>query len=81
MGWAFVRRRMAGELGPDWQKQVRRPSARRPPPRPASARCIAPPCRMARDVACKLQYPDMPSIVEADLRQLKLAHGRVSPHG
>ena len=25
------------------------------------------------DVACKLQYPDMPSTVEADLRQLKLA--------
>jgi predicted unusual protein kinase regulating ubiquinone biosynthesis (AarF/ABC1/UbiB family) len=26
-----------------------------------------------RDVACKLQYPDMPSVVEADLRQLRLA--------
>ena len=25
------------------------------------------------EVACKLQYPDMPSVVEADLRQLKLA--------
>ena len=25
------------------------------------------------DVACKLQYPDMPSTVEADLRQLRLA--------
>jgi predicted unusual protein kinase regulating ubiquinone biosynthesis (AarF/ABC1/UbiB family) len=25
------------------------------------------------DVACKLQYPDMPATVEADLRQLKLA--------
>ena len=24
-------------------------------------------------MACKLQYPDMPSVVEADLRQLKLA--------
>ena len=40
---------------------------------PSSARCIAPPCRTAREVACKLQYPDMPSAVEADLRQLKLA--------
>ena len=28
---------------------------------------------MAREVACKLQYPDMPSTVEADLRQLRLA--------
>jgi predicted unusual protein kinase regulating ubiquinone biosynthesis (AarF/ABC1/UbiB family) len=26
-----------------------------------------------REVACKLQYPDMPSTVEADLRQLRLA--------
>jgi predicted unusual protein kinase regulating ubiquinone biosynthesis (AarF/ABC1/UbiB family) len=25
------------------------------------------------DVACKLQYPDMPSIVDADLRQLRVA--------
>ena len=25
------------------------------------------------DVACKLQYPDMPSTVDADLKQLKLA--------
>ncbi|QYU68294.1 AarF/ABC1/UbiB kinase family protein [Leptolyngbya sp. 15MV] len=25
-----------------------------------------------REVACKLQYPDMPSVVEADLRQLKI---------
>ncbi len=28
-----------------------------------------------RLVACKLQYPDMPSVVEADLRQLRLAMG------
>ena len=28
-----------------------------------------------RDVACKLQYPDMPSTVDADLRQLRLAMG------
>jgi predicted unusual protein kinase regulating ubiquinone biosynthesis (AarF/ABC1/UbiB family) len=26
-----------------------------------------------REVACKLQYPDMPSVVEADLKQLKIA--------
>ena len=26
-----------------------------------------------REVACKLQYPDMPSVVEADLRQVRLA--------
>jgi predicted unusual protein kinase regulating ubiquinone biosynthesis (AarF/ABC1/UbiB family) len=26
-----------------------------------------------REVACKLQYPDMPSVVEADLRQVRMA--------
>ncbi len=43
-GLDFVRRRMAGELGPDWQSKFSR-SARRPPRRPAWARCTAPPCR------------------------------------
>jgi len=62
MGWAFVRRRMQGELGADWQAaaaslgQVHR--ARLPD---------------GTEVACKLQYPDMASTVDADLRQLKLA--------
>ncbi|MEL6922016.1 MAG: AarF/UbiB family protein, partial [Pseudomonadota bacterium] len=35
-----------------------------------------------RDLACKLQYPDMQSAVEADLNQLKLIfsmHGRMAP--
>ena len=48
-------------------------SARTPRPRPVSGRCIARRCRTAAMVACKLQYPDMASTVEADLRQLKLA--------
>ena len=52
---------------------VRRVSARRRPPRPRSARCIARRLPDGTDVACKLQYPDMPSTVEADLRQLRLA--------
>ena len=73
MGWNFVRRRMASELGPDWQSQVRRVrprSGRGGEPRPGASRAR---CPTARDVACKLQYPDMPSTVEADLRQLRLA--------
>ena len=72
MGWAFVRRRMLGELGPDWQGRFA--SFEREAARAASLgqvhRAIA---RDGTPLACKLQYPDMASAVEADLRQLKLA--------
>jgi predicted unusual protein kinase regulating ubiquinone biosynthesis (AarF/ABC1/UbiB family) len=72
MGWNFVRRRMASELGPDWQSRFASFSQE------ASAAASLGQVHRARlpdgtDVACKLQYPDMPSTVEADLRQLKLA--------
>ena len=46
---------------------------RRAPPR--SARCTGRPRSTAHALACKLQYPDMASAVEADLRQLRLAMG------
>ncbi|HEY0422585.1 MAG TPA: AarF/ABC1/UbiB kinase family protein [Rhodopila sp.] len=72
MGWAFVRRRMASELGPNWQSKFASFSQE------ASAAASLGQVHRARlpdgtDVACKLQYPDMPSTVEADLRQLRLA--------
>jgi predicted unusual protein kinase regulating ubiquinone biosynthesis (AarF/ABC1/UbiB family) len=71
MGWPFVKRRMASELGPDWQKRFR--SFEREAARAASLgqvhRAVAPD---GRALACKLQYPDMQSAVEADLSQLKL---------
>ncbi|MBI1777433.1 MAG: AarF/ABC1/UbiB kinase family protein [Proteobacteria bacterium] len=71
MGWPFVRRRMAGELGLDWQKRFRSFSHEA-----AAAASLGQVHRAiaadGRDVACKLQYPDMNSIVEADLGQLKL---------
>src|ERR1700710_1121416 len=72
MGWAFVRRRMASELGPNWQSKFASFTQE------ASAAASLGQVHRARlpdgtDVACKLQYPDMPSTVEADLRQLKLA--------
>lgn len=72
MGWAFVRRRMASELGADWESRFAAFS------REAAAAASLGQVHRARlpdgtDVACKLQYPDMPSTVEADLRQLKLA--------
>lgn len=72
MGWAFVRRRMGSELGPDWQSKFAMFN------QTASAAASLGQVHRATlpdgtDVACKLQYPDMPSTVEADLRQLKLA--------
>jgi predicted unusual protein kinase regulating ubiquinone biosynthesis (AarF/ABC1/UbiB family) len=72
MGWNFVRRRMASELGPDWQSRFAGFG------QTAAAAASLGQVHRARlpdgtDVACKLQYPDMPSTVEADLRQLKLA--------
>jgi predicted unusual protein kinase regulating ubiquinone biosynthesis (AarF/ABC1/UbiB family) len=71
-GWAFVRRRMASELGPNWEAKFASFSHE------ATAAASLGQVHRARlydgmDVACKLQYPDMPSTVEADLRQLKLA--------
>ena len=72
MGWAFVRRRMQSELGPDWQKNYAEFGHEA-----AAAASLGQVHRATlqdgTDVACKLQYPDMPSVVEADLRQLKLA--------
>jgi predicted unusual protein kinase regulating ubiquinone biosynthesis (AarF/ABC1/UbiB family) len=72
MGWNFVRRRMASELGPHWQSKFASFTHE------ASAAASLGQVHRARlpdgtEVACKLQYPDMPSTVEADLRQLKLA--------
>jgi predicted unusual protein kinase regulating ubiquinone biosynthesis (AarF/ABC1/UbiB family) len=74
MGWAFVRRRMQSELGPAWQSRFAKFGQE------ASAAASLGQVHRAtlpdgRDVACKLQYPDMPSVVEADLRQLRLAMG------
>src|SRR5690349_5598773 len=71
MGWAFVRRRMASELGPDWQAKFK--SFEHEAARAASLgqvhRAVA---LDGRALACKLQYPDMASAVEADLTQLRL---------
>ena len=71
MGWVFVKRRMASELGPDWQTRFSRFE------REAAAAASLGQVHRAnapdgRTLACKLQYPDMRSAVEADLGQLKL---------
>ena len=74
MGWPFVKRRMAGELGTDWQRRFR--VFDRTAARAASLGQVHRAEALDGTVlACKLQYPDMASAVEADLRQLKIAMG------
>jgi predicted unusual protein kinase regulating ubiquinone biosynthesis (AarF/ABC1/UbiB family) len=71
MGWAFVRRRMNAELGTDWQKKFsefeHHPAAAASLGQVHRARALD-----GEALACKLQYPDMQSAVEADLGQLQL---------
>ena len=81
MGWAFVKRRMSAELGPDWQSRFA--SFERAPAAAASLgqvhRAIA---LDGAALALKLQYADMASAVEADLRQLRIIfsiHRRMDP--
>ena len=71
MGWAFVRRRMASELGVDWEQKFKvfEHEACAAASLGQVHKAIA---HDGRKLACKLQYPDMESTVEADLRQLKL---------
>jgi predicted unusual protein kinase regulating ubiquinone biosynthesis (AarF/ABC1/UbiB family) len=74
MGWPFVRRRMMGELGPDWEHRFR--SFEHEAARAASLGQVHRAVSLdGTRLACKLQYPDMASAVEADLRQLRLAMG------
>jgi predicted unusual protein kinase regulating ubiquinone biosynthesis (AarF/ABC1/UbiB family) len=69
MGPAFVARRMQAELGPDWEKRFR--SFDREPAAAASLGQVHKAVSLdGRHLACKLQYPDMASAVEADLGQL-----------
>ena len=81
MGAAFVKRRMQAELGPDWQARFASFDLS-----PAAAASLGQVHRAtAKDgsaLACKLQYPDMQSAVEADLRQLEFVfalHRRMDP--
>ena len=69
MGAAFVKRRMMAELGPQWQTRFQSFDLH-----PAAAASLGQVHRAVshdgRPLACKLQYPDMASAVEADLSQL-----------
>jgi predicted unusual protein kinase regulating ubiquinone biosynthesis (AarF/ABC1/UbiB family) len=70
MGWAFVKRRMMAELGAGWEKKFasfeHQPSAAASLGQVHRARSLD-----GAALACKLQYPDMQSAVEADLQQLQ----------
>ena len=81
MGWPFVRRRMAAELGPDWEAKF----AMFEHEAAASASLGQVHRAKSHDggaLAAKLQYPDMQSAVEADLAQLSVLfsiHARMRP--
>src|SRR5580692_845066 len=81
MGWGFVKRRMMAELGPDWTRKFssfeHHPAAAASLGQVHRARAGA-----GEALACKLQYPDMQSAVEADLQQLQwifAIHRRMDP--
>ena len=70
MGWNFIKRRMTKELGIDWIKKF--DSFEKEPFAAASLGQVHKAVYRKKDIVCKLQYPDMLSIVEADINQLKL---------
>ena len=81
MGPSFVKRRMVAELGTDWRSRF----AEFETTAAASAslgqvhRAVS---HEGEPLACKLQYPDMQSAVEADVSQLGVVfsiHARMNP--
>ena len=71
MSWVFVKRRMKAELGENWEDQFL--SFDREASFAASLGQVHKATMPNKEnVACKLQYPDMASAVEADLGQLKI---------
>lgn len=71
MGWPFVKRRMKAELGSDWESKFK--SFEKEAAAAASLGQVHK--AYTHDdqlIACKLQYPDMQSAIQADLNQLKI---------
>jgi predicted unusual protein kinase regulating ubiquinone biosynthesis (AarF/ABC1/UbiB family) len=72
MGAGFVRRRMAAELGANWQNRFQ--SFEQEAAAAASLGQVHRAVAMSGAVlACKLQYPDMGAAVQSDIRQFKAA--------
>lgn len=81
MGPAFVKRRMVAELGRDWRGRFAEFDTHA-----AASASLGQVHRATshdgRALACKLQYPDMQSAVEADVSQLGIVfgiHARMNP--
>lgn len=74
MGAAFVKRRMQAELGAGWRERFGEFDLK-----PAAAASLGQVHRASSldgaPLACKLQYPDMESAVEADIAQLEILFG------
>ena len=74
MGWPFVKRRMTAELGAGWEEKFasfeHKPAAAASLGQVHRARSLDTSKGWGAELACKLQYPDMESAVEADLKQL-----------
>lgn len=74
MGAAFVKRRMQAELGTSWRERFGEFDLK-----PAAAASLGQVHRATAldgaPLACKLQYPDMESAVEADISQLEILFG------
>lgn len=74
MGAAFVKRRMQAELGAGWRERFGEFDLK-----PAAAASLGQVHRAVSldgaPLACKLQYPDMESAVEADIAQLEILFG------
>jgi predicted unusual protein kinase regulating ubiquinone biosynthesis (AarF/ABC1/UbiB family) len=72
MGRLFVKRRMSSELGIQWKQQFasfdQEAVAAASLGQVHKAKSLE-----GQELACKLQYPDMSSAVEADLKQLRFA--------
>lgn len=72
MGQGFVRRRMAAELGHEWEKKFRH-FVREAAAAASLGQVHRAVARNGAAVACKLQYPDMAAAVDSDIRQFKAA--------
>ena len=71
MGWPFVRRRMKAELGANWESLFQ--SFEKDAAAAASLGQVHKALgENSQLLACKLQYPDMRSAIETDLKQLQI---------
>ena len=71
MGWLFVQRRMKSELGNKWNEKFKSFEKKSNSAASLGQVHIAI-SKKGEKLACKLQYPDMQSTIQADLNQLKM---------